>query len=275
MLRFLLNLIFGMAGRPNGPLGSGDSAELDPTAAPPARATMQTLITSDGDQRIVVKDITVSPWRPFCCLKLRYSDGSHAVGSGILIAPDMVLTAAHNLYALDLGTFVTSAVAEIGMKDDVAAASARVKHVEICPGYTRLNVQHPDRFKFDYGVARLDSNALYKWAGEYAPIADQEAIPDADLSRSLLNVAGYPDNEGALRLKTDSGPIVAGTLSSSNFRYKMDTMPGQSGCPVFRYHADSKTFLYAGVHVAGEKDANLARRYDIAMRAQVKSWLSA
>ncbi len=52
-------------------------------------------------------------------------------------------------------------------------------------------------------------------------------------------------------------------------------MPGQSGGPVFRYHSDTKNFIFAGVHVAGERssNSNLARRYDAAMRTQVQAWL--
>jgi len=271
----LIGVISSLFGRKGGAAAGADSVELDLSHPPPApRIAVQGLITADGDQRIVVPDVTATPWRPLVCLRMRYADGSHAVGTGLLIGPDLILTAAHNLFALDLGKFVESAVAEVGVKNGVAAASARFKRVDVCPGYTRQSLRNPSRYSVDFGLARVDSDALHRWAGMYVDVLAQEPIPNNELAQSLLNVAGYPDREGPLTLKTDSGGALPGTLTASNFRYKMDTMPGESGGPVFRYHKDTGAFVYAGVHVAGEAASNLARRYDPAMRAQLKAWLA-
>jgi V8-like Glu-specific endopeptidase len=256
--------------------GGGDAADLDMAhePPPPRLSGVQSLITSDGDQRIVVQDVEVQPWRPLVCLRMRYADGSLGVGTGILITPTVILTAAHNLYALDLGKFVEAAVAEVGVKNGAPGAQARIKRVEVCPGYTRQSARNPARYSLDFGVAKVDSDALFRWAGEVVPVHEQEPVRDDELEKSLLNVAGYPDREGALKLKTDAGGVLKGTLSAANFRYKIDTMPGQSGGPVFRFHKDSGQFVYAGVHVAGDAASNLARRYDPAMRNQVRAWLS-
>lgn len=269
MFEFIWRLLFPPA---------RDGATLDTQQPlPPPKPKIAQFVIMDGvgggDDRVVVKDVNAPPWRPLVCLRLRYSDGAEGIGTGILIAPDVILTAAHNLYALHLRTFVRSAAAMVGVKDGVAAAEARVKRVEVCPGYTAKSASDPTRYKLDFGVARVESTALHLWAGEVADVAEQVPLDDEALKASRLNVAGYPDREGSLKLKTDSGPIVADTLSATNFRYRMDTMPGQSGGPVFRYLADTKTLNYAGVHVAGDSDSNLARRYDTEMRAQVQAWL--
>ncbi len=245
------------------------------------------LVTGDHDNRITVADVEKNPWRPFCCMKINFIDGERyaGYGTGLLIRPRIILTAAHNLYSLKSKIFAKKIVAMVGVKGEQPAAEAHVTHVEVCsdPAYRNFRHDEAAQYSADYGIAILDSDALFNWAGEYVNVVDQAPLTGPDLIGSRLNVAGYPDekprtDDGAKRhpdLKTDSGPLIPATLTATNFRYQMDTKAGQSGCPVFKYYPDSKRFLFAGVHVAGHEgsDTNLARRYDERMRNQVKSWV--
>ncbi|MEZ5937334.1 MAG: hypothetical protein R3C52_03855 [Hyphomonadaceae bacterium] len=247
----------------------------------------ESIIAEDGvldgndDSRVVVANVESDPWRPFCCLHLAFPDGRHGIGSGLLVAPDLILTAAHNLYDLRSRRFVSAVHAHVGLHHNAPAASAAGVRVEVFPGSGHLpayrSFAHDDRKRHvsDFGVIKLATTALFDWAGTCADLAAQPPMTDDEIRRSLLNVAGYPDDGRVLTLKTDAGPALAQSLEMTNFRYRMDTMPGQSGCPVFRYLTDHNEFLFAGVHVAGDGDANIARRFDPVMRGQLIRWKQA
>lgn len=237
------------------------------------------LVIGGTDERVSVSNIEDAPWRTFCCLKITFTgdESRYGYGTGLLIRPNIILTAAHNLYSLQAQTFARAITVMAGVKDGAPAAEARVKRVEVCPGYNQSLPTDLGRYRRDFGIAVVDSDALYRWAGEYVDVASQPLITDGEFARSSLNVAGYPDERPTnpkICLKSDFGPIIPGTMSATNFSYRMDTMPGQSGCPVFKYNAQQKRLIFAGVHVAGDKSANTARRFDPFMQAQVKEWLS-
>lgn len=246
----------------------------------PPPAHINKLIIGGVDGREIVESVEAAPWRPFCCMKLSFTGDANefGYGTGILIRPNIILTAAHNLYSLTARTFVRSLTASVGTKAGAAAASAKAKRVEVCPAYITSLANDSGRYRHDYGICVLDSDTLHTWAGEYVNVTDQAPLDNAEFLRSRLNVAGYPDErprQTELALKNDSGPIIPSSLTATNFRYQMDTMAGQSGCPVFKYYSNSKRFLFAGVHVGGADNSNLARRYDAGMRDQVKAWLAA
>src|SRR5574338_246069 len=83
-------------------------ASLDPTAPVPDipfKAPDDRLESVHGtDQSKVVENIGEAPWKPLVCLEI-YAGSESLVGSGVLIAPNVVLTAAHNLYRLATGRF--------------------------------------------------------------------------------------------------------------------------------------------------------------------------
>jgi V8-like Glu-specific endopeptidase len=228
-----------------------------------------------NDDRVVVADVTAAPWRPLVCLEL-HAGTRVGVGTGLLIAPDVVLTAAHNLYLLETGSFLSAIVATVGVKNGTGATEARVAHVDVCPGYTSLGgPKDPRRFTFDFGIARLGSDALYKWAGSAVNVMSQTPLSDADLVKSKLTVAGYPyERTQPLALKSCFGPVLPATVGPVNFGYEMDSTAGQSGGPVFRYSAETKAITFAGVHVAGDSDDNIARRYDASMQQQLRAWMA-
>lgn len=240
--------------------------------APPKFTPMFKLIGSDGDQRILVKDVEAQPWRALVCLQVTHKDGDRTVGTGLMIAPNIVLTAAHNLYSLKLQKIIASGRAEVGVKDGACRAEARIKHVIVARKYTAMHPADSARYRHDYGVAFLEGAALGEWCKTHVDIAGQAPMPDKDLHASELIVAGYPVESGPLALKSDAGRMLAATTTPTNFRYRMDTMPGQSGAPVFRFQDGA--FALAGVHVAGELDFNLARRFDAAMRDDVLRWMA-
>lgn len=229
------------------------------------------------DDRAVVTDIGVKPWRPLSCLSLVFATRSgdqEVMGSGILIAPNVILTAAHNLYSLRTRAFVKSAYAHVGTDQGRHGATTRIRRVEICPGYSDFGPDDIQRYRHDFGVAKVESDALMDWSGEFIDVANQTPLPDDELARSVLNVAGYPVDAGPAKLHYHFGQPLSGTINATNFRYRMDTTQGQSGGPVFRFIAASGQVSYAGVHVGGDARGNIARRYNAGMQTKLREWLA-
>lgn len=255
-----------------------NGANLDPAASIPNipfRPAHDRLESIHGtDQSKVVENTGESPWKPLVCLEI-YAGSESLIGSGVLIAPTVILTAGHNLYRLDTGKFANVIVASGGMKNGRAAARSRVVRVECCPNYTsRASADDRSRFQYDYGVAHLADDTLFRWASDRMDVASQTPMSDSELSRSLLTIAGYPlIADKPLTLKSCTGRAVAGKIEPVNVWYDMDSMPGQSGGPVFRYDGPGKPPVFAGIHVAGDTHDNRARRFDVMMRTQVQAWL--
>lgn len=232
-----------------------------------------------ADDRDVVIAVEDWPWRPLVALDITYADGSTAVGTGVLIAPQWILTAAHNLYALDLGKLARSVNARVGVAGRESRAEAAITWAGVDPRYPNMQRSDPARYHVDYGLARLDSTALHDWAGDVFDIAAMSPLGDSELRRSRVNIAGYPDPERrggrSLVLKTGNGQPLAELLSPTRFAYQIDTEIGQSGAPVFRYDAASGTVAIAGIHVGGfgSRNFNLACRFSAGMKRQVRHWM--
>jgi V8-like Glu-specific endopeptidase len=250
-------------------------SRLFPRGQQTSGGQVRKLIQGGADERVAVDNVEAAPWRTFCCLRINFSDDANrfGYGTGLLIAPRLILTAAHNVYSLGGGHWAKSIAAMVGMKNGQFAAKANVVEGKVARGYRES--RGAESFQFDFGVAVLDSDALFQWTGECVNVVDQAPMDNAELERSGVSVAGYPDEDRPnIKLKSAFGGIVAGLTTQANIHYLMDTMPGQSGCPVFKWSAQTRSFSLAGVHVRGANRTNMARRYDARMREQVKAWVA-
>lgn len=258
-----------------------NGATLDPGVALP-RGPLQPRgleKVQDADDRAVAKDVTVAPWRPFVCFQI-YAGDRVGIGSGVLIAPTVVLTAAHNLHILSAqrgrGATPTAITAHVGVvNNDKGAAQSRVVRVETCPGYRDCSSSDPAQYDFDFGVAYLADDALFRWAKTTFDVPNQKPLRDDEVKQHMLTVAGYPHETGKpIQLRFHTGQLVT-SCEPISFRYRLDTASGQSGGPVFRFHGADKPAWLAGIHVGGDSASNRARRYDASMQKQVAAWLKA
>jgi V8-like Glu-specific endopeptidase len=257
-------------------------ASLD-RAAPLPRSILQPKglekIQDGADERNIAKDVTVAPWRPLVCLQI-YDGDAVGIGSGVLISPTVVLTAAHNLHLLSptrgQGRWPKAITAHVGVvNNDKGAAMSRVVRVETCPGYRESSAGMETQFDFDFGIARLADEALFNWAKTCFDVPAQKPLREDEISQHMLTAAGYPHEAGKpVRLHFHAGRMVT-SCAPLTFRYKLDTAAGQSGGPVFRFHGEDKPCHLAGVHVGGDASSNKARRYDASMQQQVVAWLAA
>jgi len=125
-------------------------------------------------------------------------------------------------------------------------------------------------------VIHLTTDALGKWTRpESIPdIFAQPPMSEPDLRAAQLTLAGYPVyNKDPIVLRKCLGRIVSTT--GTGLIYDMDSLPGQSGGPVFRVNEPSKSISFAGVHTTGQEIENRARRWDASMQKTVRDWLVA
>ena len=92
-----------------------DQTEVQPStsAEQELQAITEGIILSDD--QFLVKDTTIDPYR-----KIVYLDSSPLKGTGVMIAPNLVLTAAHNIYSVELGQWSQEVVVTPAQNDGAA-----------------------------------------------------------------------------------------------------------------------------------------------------------
>lgn len=255
---------------------------LDPAAPePPATLNGSGLEGTHGDNNSVeVGNVAMAPWKPLVLLAITFPHDtkpnavSYYVGSGVLIAPNVVLTAAHNVFRLANASYATAIAAQAGVYKGTQQARSRAARVFCPPAYRTCKPKEARRHNHDYALVVLTDNALGKWAGTHFRVQEQDPMEAPDLQRSKLTVAGYPGHLAKLTLMMCFGEVKKASITDATFNYTMDTMPGQSGGPVFRYE-EGGGITFAGVHVSDGDGSNRACRYSAAMRNDIATWLKA
>ena len=241
--------------------------------APPDDTGEESVIGKDDS--VIVNDTANAPWRPLVCLRITAPD-EFLIGSGLLIKPNVILTAAHNVFRLKTKKYATSIVAHVGVTTGgVAGAEAIGARVQCPPQYVACaGPNDPTRLAFDFALIHLTTDALGKWTRpDFIPdVLSQAPMSEVEVRSAQLTLAGYPVYDGKpIVLRKCLGRVVGTT--GTGLIYDMDSLGGQSGGPVFRVNEPSKSITFAGVHTTGEEIENRARRWDASMQKTVKDWL--
>lgn len=224
-------------------------------AAEPAALNLFTVIGTD--QRRPVQQIWKYPFRAVVRIRAHNSAGIKA-GSGFLVGPSTVLTAAHCLHDMDLATPAASAV-------EVVTANGTALQVG---GWDTLSRwRNTGDSAADLGCIRLVG----------APGAELGYLGTRTITQSEtagdFAVAGYPlDRGGHKVLYCDIGanPTIAGAFLD----HPIDTEEGQSGSPLF-YISDNQA-IAVGVHIRGDdagNGSNRALRLTAPLIERVRNWL--
>ncbi len=97
---------------------------------PPGDTGAESVIGKDDS--VIVNDTANAPWRPLVCMRIK-APGEFLIGSGILIKPNVILTAAHNVYRLNSKNYVTSIVAHVGVTTNGNAGAEAIGARVQCP----------------------------------------------------------------------------------------------------------------------------------------------
>lgn len=158
-----------------------------------------------------------------------------------LIAPDVIVTAAHCVYDMDLETW----------KERDEFSPGQNKKNKPFGTYTFRKIFIPEEYfegdrKFDVAFIRLNKKVT-----SVMPIIPE---PDAAVEDETVSVIGYPGDEKFGTLWQSDCPVEKKT--SQVLKYRCDTYKGESGSPVVAYK--NRIPYIVGVHVRGSKMSNEA-----------------
>lgn len=210
------------------------SQSSDATTTTLERGISEGIIQEDNQERIM--DTTVFPYNALVSIESMI-DGRMWQGTGVMIGPDTVLTAAHNVYSISSGTWTNMVTVTPAQNGEIAPyGHYQVEKVYMLSGYQE-NKEH-DSESDDVAVLKL-SEPVAAQVG-ILPVSDKQHIGD------IIQVTGYPYKSRQKKgyLYTMHGEIEeqVGKLIG----YSIDTEAGQSGSPILNQQNE-----IIGVHVLG------------------------
>lgn len=266
-----------------------------------------------NDNRVLVNQAWDIPYRWICQISSRRRKAGKQlkfgpVGTGILISPRFVLTAAHLLRHSekdDRGQWVDEE------SDYVIVTPARNEKTpggnkapfgryeaqgwKFCPKY---NPHSADAWKYDYAIIELkepagakrapvlNNNLLCFWGSrECGGNTNLEVVGTTQLAGRTAYTAGYPGDLGnGTRLYSTSGTLSSVDIGGRReiMNYDADGCPGQSGSPIWierdgkRYLVGIFTKVATGYDAAtGSVSLNNAIRITQEVFDQISHWFEA
>jgi glutamyl endopeptidase len=228
------------------------------------------------DDRLKADNPADTLWRPLCAIFINYSGKpGQSLGTGVMIAPRLVLTAAHNLYDLETGRAITGGTIKVGLINGQSSAESTIEDTIVPELYKSQSASGTEKYAFDFGLILLKDDAAHDWAQTTWPIDRMHPPSDDALGLGRLIVAGYPAELGAsgTTIMVGYGPLKKDGVAARSIAYDIDTTGGQSGSPVFRYDGNTKLASIVGIHVAGfGQRGNLANRLTSETKTQIETW---
>ena len=217
------------------------------------------------DTRTKISDTTKFPYSAIAHMYMQYSCGHAGYGTGFMVSDNTMLTAGHCVICDTCKKKISSLTCKFGYNYNGGNEKYLLK-VNGCKTYyydqaylngTYSGIQAEDG---DYAFV-VFSNNVGAITGHYGI----KAFSDSDLKGKDFKVGGYRLDSDPLMMAT--GKVNSGIVYTYNGKkytykdsnllsYQADTVPGNSGGPVF-----DKNNMIAGIHVAGSAGKfNLARR---------------
>lgn len=260
------------------------------------------------DDRVRIRDTTQVPFRWVCSLDIMRGS-TLSRGSGLLIGPRQVLTAAHNIYDRSGNRPDSVHVAPARNRADLPFGRIRATAFTTTSRYLERPIPGT---RFDIALVTLeqDASAVRARALGGAPLGywgspadghltDLRALDAAFLTGRQVTVCGYPgdkcDGDTCDRSRGWTAEVQANTMWShfgpvsflprnlpGILLHTADTAQGQSGSPVWMRFTSGRRSL-VGVHVAttripnatgtGTVAVNKAVHIDAEVLALVRSWM--
>lgn len=231
------------------------------------------VIGNDTRQQV---DTARAPFRWICSLKVRFRDPDtfdavdFDAGTGLLVGPRHVLTAAHNVFAEITGSKGTKdkrkallvwAYPGRNGDDDFPFGKAESESIVYLSKFeNNLDV----RWDFaliklktaigDQTFKSLDNQALGYWGSATRAVGTLiQPLSQAFMTGKIVNVGGYPKSKDhtqwvAFDAVKDVPPTIKGQHVNELITYLTDTSEGQSGAPVWLFFPNTGKRYLVAVH---------------------------
>jgi len=213
------------------------------------------------DDRTMITDTTVFPWRAQCKLFMRFPDGQNFVGSATVISRRYVITAGHCVYDSNHGGWATQIEVVAGLNGTYKPyGSAWATYFRSFSGWTQYR-----SFDDDMGLITLDRNLgdSTGWLGYAAP---------SSVNGTTGNISNYPvDRDKGVRQYYSYGPINSST--ANQMMYTIDMYPGASGSGMY-YKTNAGDRYVFGVNSWERSDTNGACRMNVGKFNSIQSFIA-
>lgn len=197
------------------------SVTTEATTVSDPDSVLEGIIGKDNQYR--VKNTKVTPYRQTVVLLIEFPNGTSGVGTGVMVSPNLVLTAGHNLYQKELGGWAKSIVAAPGFSKGSAPYGR----------YSASNYYLLRRHKttsgklsedHDMGVVKLSRNVDSRVG--YLNVSTTQKVGER------VQIPGYPTRTESKvgYMYTMFDKVTA--KSGKNLLYTLDMEPGQSGAGI-------------------------------------------
>ena len=238
---------------------AGEEAAVDEAFAAEAAAAMEVIIGIDN--RLQITNTTDIPWRRICALRITFPSGATYRGTAFFIGPRALATAGHCVYMKSQGGWARKIEVIPGCNGSKRPfGSVDATMFRSVGGW--VNSSLPE---CDYGCIFLPPNSF----GNHNLGSFGVAAFDAPtLVAQPAVVAGYPGDKPFAELWGMAEVIKA--VTAKTLVYNIDTVGGQSGCPVYIKKGGERYVV--GIHNYGASTGNSATRITAPVYERLNAW---
>lgn len=208
------------------------------------------------DDRVQVTQTSQYPFTTLGFVYAEFDDNTAGGCSGTMIAPNLVLTAAHCVYRTETSqwaTFVAFVPGRNGREAPLGKFEAQ--QWTITQGYLD---QSGKEYGYDHLFHDIAVLELKQPAGQvtgWLPVGYNDK-----LAGFYGNIIGYPGDKPDGTLWSVSCPIDPNFIAPSLFEMECDTYEGTSGSSIYAYYKNDDKRVVYGVNIAGTDQANYGLR---------------
>jgi len=185
----------------------------------------------DGDDRVRVSETDQYPFSAIALMKVHARCGCDWSGTGFMVLPDVLLTAAHCIICPDHGQSAENIELYFGYQPNGDYFKAYTGPTNYYFGTSFPGQYNRENMNWDYGIVRLEENVGYE-TGYFG----LQVKSDAEFDSATMTITGYRD--GLLKYDTGKTQVSSGQV----IEVHADAEGGNSGGPI--YSGDRASAIY-------------------------------